>query len=118
MISTWPRRLACLAAAVIALIWVLYPLEPFQHYLALKTGTLNEPGEYYGFWSGFGSVMERLVELAVIGAILLWKHNCHQPGCPYPGKFPAVEGGGWHYCRKHHTTGGVHVDPPSEGGTT
>lgn len=115
MISTWPRRLAWLAAIVTAVIWVFYPLEPFQHFLALKTGTLNESGEYYGFMSGFGSIMERLVELAVIGGILLWKHNCHEPGCPYPGKYPSLEDGSWHYCKKHHNTDGVQ---PTEDGTS
>jgi hypothetical protein len=54
---------------------------------------------WYGFWSGPGSIIERLIELAVIGGILWRKHNCHQPGCPRIGRFPD---GQWHVCRRHH----------------
>ena len=48
-----------------------------QHWLAVHTGTVNEAGPYYGFWSGFGS---DLGELALIGAVygMLRKHNCHE----------------------------------------
>jgi hypothetical protein len=60
----------------------------------------------YLFWSGIGSILERLVELAVIGGILLRKHNCHSAGCPWIGRFPANEGNGWLYCRRHHATNG------------
>lgn len=63
-------------------------------------------GPWYGFWSGFAGIMERLVELAVIGWVLLRKHNCHQPGCPFIGRFPGQEQG-WHYCRRHHQSAGA-----------
>jgi hypothetical protein len=35
-----------------------------DHWLAVHTGTVNEPGPYYGFWSGFGS---DIAEFGIIG---------------------------------------------------
>lgn len=69
------------AAGIVA--WVLYA-SAFNHWLAVHTGTVNEPGPYYGFWSGFGS---DIAEFGNIGAIataayqLVRKFNCHEPGC-------------------------------------
>jgi len=37
------------------------------HWLAVHTGTVDEAGPYYGFWSGFGS---DLGEAALIGAVI------------------------------------------------
>lgn len=105
-----------LVLVVLLMLYLLlngWPIEPEQHWVAVHTGTVNEPGSYYGFWSGFGSILERVVELLVIGFILLRKHNCHERGCPRMGRFPALEGGGWSYCRKHHRTNGEHTDAGS-----
>ena len=72
----------CAASAAIAL-WVLHP--PLSgHWLQVHTGTVNEPGPYYGFWSGFGSDLEEFGILGAIGAgiyQLVKKYNCHEPGC-------------------------------------
>ena len=86
-----------------------------MHWLYVHTGLSSAGGAWYLFWSGFGSLFERTIELVVIGGILLRKHNCHSRGCPRIGRFPAVEGGGWQYCRKHHTTNGEHPGE-SDGG--
>jgi hypothetical protein len=43
-----------LGAALASVFWVLNA-RPVDHWLAVHTGTVNEPGPYYGFWSGFGS---------------------------------------------------------------
>lgn len=75
---------AVLAAVVAAasLTWILHA-SPVNHWLAVHTGTVNEPGPYYGFWSGFGS---DLAEFGILGAIgtgvyqLVKKYNCHEPG--------------------------------------
>ena len=50
------------------------------HWLAVHTGTVNEAGPYYGFFSGFGS---DLTELALVGALigLLRKHQCAVHRC-------------------------------------
>jgi hypothetical protein len=53
------------------------------HWLQVHMGTVNEPGLYYGFWSGFGSDLEEFGILGAIGAAiysLFRKYNCHEPG--------------------------------------
>jgi hypothetical protein len=75
----------------------------FQHWLAVHTGTVNEPGPYYGFWSGFGGILERLVELSVIAAILLRRHNCEVRGCWRIGRHDTAAG--HNVCRQHHPDG-------------
>lgn len=74
--------------------------ETIIHWLAIHTGTLNEPGGYYGFWSGFGS---DIGEVALIGAVVAMyrKHNCHVKGCWRIAHFP-IEGTPFIVCRKHH----------------
>jgi hypothetical protein len=75
-----------------------------NHWLAVHTGTLNEPGPYYAFWSGFGS---DLAEFGIIGAIgtgvyqIVRKYNCHEPGCWRVGNHPAA-GGQFLLCYRHH----------------
>jgi len=83
-------------------------LEPLLHWLAVHTGTVNEAGPYYGFWSGFGS---DLGEVTLIGAVLgtYYKHNCHHPRCWRVGRH-VVDGTPW--CNKHHEAA---RQPGSEG---
>ena len=89
------------AAGIVA--WVLNA-SAFNHWLAVHTGTVNEPGPYYGFWSGFGS---DIAELGIIGAIataayqLIKKFNCHEPGCWRVGNHEAA-GGQFYLCWRHH----------------
>ena len=73
-------------------------MEPFLHWLAVHTGTLNEPGPYYGFFSGFGS---DIGELAIIGGLvsLYRKHTCHKDGCWRISRH-VVDGSPW--CNRHH----------------
>jgi len=68
------------------------------HWLAVHTGTVNESGPYYGFWSGFGS---DLGEVAIVGGLLTMvrKHNCHQRHCWRIGRH-LVDGTPW--CNRHH----------------
>src|SRR5215468_8608712 len=94
--------LACAASAVIVL-WVL-DASQFGHWLQVHTGTVNEPGPYYGFWSGFGSDLEEFGILGAIGAgiyQLVKKYNCHEPGCWRVGQYPAA-GGQFLLCYRHH----------------
>jgi hypothetical protein len=94
--------LICAAVAGITL-WVIHG-RPVGHWLQVHTGTVNEPGPYYGFWSGFGS---DLTEFGVIGAVgtaayqLFKKYNCHQPRCWRVGTHPAA-GGDFSLCYRHH----------------
>src|SRR5215471_7889849 len=74
------------------------------HWLQIHTGTVNEPGPYYGFWSGFGS---DLAEFSILGAVgtaayqVVKKYNCHAPGCWRVGTHPAA-GGQFLLCYGHH----------------
>ena len=92
----------CAAVAGIAL-WVIHA-RLVGHWLQVHTGTVNETGPYYGFWSGFGS---DLTEFGLIGAIatavyqLVRKYNCHEPGCWRVGNHPAA-GGQFSLCYLHH----------------
>ena len=94
--------LICAASAVIVL-WVLGASQ-FGHWLQVHTGTINESGPYYGFWSGFGSDLEEFGILGAIGAgiyQLVKKYNCHEPGCWRIGQHPAA-GGQFLLCYRHH----------------
>jgi len=94
----WPLVIAaavvCAAAAAIAL-WVTdAPL--LGHWLQIHTGTINESGPYYGFWSGFGSDLEEFGILGAVGAAiyqLVKKYNCHEPGVIARELWQATE---WH----------------------
>jgi hypothetical protein len=70
------------------------------HWLEVHTGTVNEPGPYYGFFSGFGS---DLGEVALIGGLITFvRHaNCGAPGCWRLGKHPTADNI-HRLCRHHH----------------
>jgi hypothetical protein len=91
------------AVAVGVALWVIHA-RLVGHWLQVHTGTINETGPYYGFWSGFGS---DLTEFGIIGAIatgvyqLVKKYNCHYPGCWRVGNHPAA-GGQFSLCYLHH----------------
>lgn len=73
-------------------------------WLQIHTGTVNESGPYYGFFSGFGS---DLGEIAIVGGVATiiagaWhKVNCHNEGCWRIG-IHHVAGGQYVVCRKHN----------------
>lgn len=77
------------------------------HVLGFDYGQPYGHGLWYNFWSGFGSDVQ---EFAILGAMIAGyrKINCHYNGCPRIGRFPANEGGNWHYCKVHHNTNGIH----------
>lgn len=72
----------------------------FQHWLAVVTGTVNEGGPFYGWWSGFGA---DLGEVTLVGGVWLLyrKHNCGTKGCWRIGKHPTADGT-FMLCRQHH----------------
>jgi len=91
------------AAVVVAAVWIVHA-RLFGHWLQVHTGVVNEPGPYYGFWSGFGSDLEEFGILGAIGAALyqlVKKYNCHEPGCWRLGNHPAA-GGQFNLCYRHH----------------
>jgi hypothetical protein len=93
--------LGVVAAGIV--LWIVYA-STVNHWLAVHTGTVNESGPYYGFWSGFGS---DIAEFGVLGAIaaaiyqLFRKYNCHEPGCWRVGTHSAA-GGQFNLCYHHH----------------
>ncbi len=94
--------LTCTAVVAIA-VWVVHARQ-VGSWLQVHTGTINESGPYYGFWSGFGSDLE---EFGILGGIaagvyqLVKKHNCHEPGCWRVGQYPAADGQ-FMLCYRHH----------------
>jgi hypothetical protein len=94
--------LICAAVASVV-IWLAHA-RLMGHWLQVHTGTVNEPGPYYGFWSGFGSDLEEFGILGAVGAAiyqLVKKYNCHEPGCWRVGNHPAA-GGQFNLCYRHH----------------
>jgi hypothetical protein len=89
--------------AVVLAAW-FYRASVVNHWLAVHTGTVDESGPYYGFWSGFGS---DIAEFGILGGIaaaayqLFKKYNCHEPGCWRVGTHPAA-GGQFVLCYRHH----------------
>jgi len=74
------------------------------YWLQFHTGTINEPGPYYGFFSGFGS---DLAEVTIIGGLIAIykKHNCHQRWCWRLGHHALTDpitGMTYNLCRRHH----------------
>jgi hypothetical protein len=94
--------LVCAAVAGV-ILWALHA-RLVGHWLQVHTGTVNEGGPYYGFWSGFGS---DIAEFGILGAIgtglyqLFKKVNCHEPGCWRVGTHPAADGQ-FMLCYRHH----------------
>src|SRR5712692_2282358 len=74
------------------------------YWLQVHTGTVNEAGPYYGFWSGFGS---DIAEVTILGGLIAVykKHNCHQRWCWRMGHHALadpVTGLTYNLCRRHH----------------
>jgi hypothetical protein len=94
-------RVAGLTAAAVILVALAVAGARYgaQHWIAVHTGTVNESGPYYGFWSGFGSDLgEATIVVGIVGAY--HHHNCHVKGCPRLGH--QVEGTPYLACPKHH----------------
>lgn len=71
-------------------------------------GLDNGSGSKYLFWSGFGAILERAIELAALAMILLRKHNCETHHCWRTGRHPWTDpttGQIHRLCRKHHPLG-------------
>jgi hypothetical protein len=51
----------------VIVLWVIHSRQA-GYWLQVHTGTINESGPYYGFWSGFGSDIEEFGILGATGA--------------------------------------------------
>jgi hypothetical protein len=93
--------LICVLIAVVLIVW---GWRVVFNWIEVHTGTVNESGPYYGFWSGFGS---DLGEVTLVAAVLAGvygayrRHNCQDPKCWRLGKHPS-EGGTFIFCHHHH----------------
>lgn len=98
-IPGWIKAAVALGAIVIiAVIFGLWHTFYF-HWFQVHTGTINETGPYYGFWSGFGSDLGEGTIVVAIAAT--WRHhNCHVKGCARLGR--RVDGTPYLACPKHH----------------
>ena len=61
-------------------------------WIEVHTGTVNESGPFYGFWSGFGSDLGEVTLLAAAYG-LYRAHNCHAHRCPWIGRHPYEKDG-------------------------
>ena len=93
-------KLVVLLVAIVVLALVIAAFhDAIWHWFEVHTGTVNESGPYYGFWSGFGSDIGEAT--LVVGVAAAWRHhNCHSRGCPWLGR--PVEGTPYVACPKHH----------------
>ena len=74
--------------------------QALWHWFEIHTGTVNESGPYYGFWSGFGSDIGEVSLL--VGIVVGLRHiNCHVIGCRSI-RTHLVVGTPYRACRKHH----------------
>jgi len=78
--------------------------QAILYWLEIHTGTVNESGPYYGFFSGFGS---DIAEFAILGGVVQFyrQHNCHVKRCKRFKTFKFVEkatGNEYKLCKKHH----------------
>lgn len=73
------------------------------HFIEVKTGTVNEPGPFYGFWSGFGSDLTEFVSF-VTAVYMIYRHtNCHVAKCPRISKHEyEMDGAKYKLCKVHH----------------
>lgn len=83
---TWKRYVLIFFGVLVGTLAILMGVNwlMFEHWAAIHTGTLNESGPYYGFWSGFGSDLGEATLIATVatGAIAGYrKINCHTKGC-------------------------------------
>jgi hypothetical protein len=89
-------------------VWLTGSHDVFWHWIEVHTGTVNESGPYYGFWSGFGSDLGEVTLIAAIltPAVMAARHsNCHTRGCwritMHKVKDPQT-GVEYRQCHKHH----------------
>jgi hypothetical protein len=90
-----------LALVIIAVIAIVFAVSHdfYFHWFEVHTGTVNESGPYYGFWSGFGSDIGEATIL--VGLVTVYRHhNCHVKGCAHLGR--KVDGTPYVACPKHH----------------
>jgi hypothetical protein len=95
------KRIILIVMSVVAVALIIAFAKEIWFWIEVHTGTVNEPGPYYGFWSGFGSdIGEGAIVIGLIG--LFRKANCHIPRCPLLSHHEyEMDGVKYKLCRKH-----------------
>jgi hypothetical protein len=79
-VRRWVTAAVVFVVATVLVALLIASFRTVWWWFEVHTGTVNEGGPYYGFWSGFGS---DLGEAAIIvgGVQLLRRANCHTRRC-------------------------------------
>lgn len=99
----YPWLYNALIVVVLLLAWGIFEWNTTHfglgYWLQVHTGTVNEPGPYYGFFSGFGS---DITEITLLGGIIVIgrRFNCHTTRCWRIGRHH-VAGGQYLICGRH-----------------
>lgn len=104
------RQIVVIVGAIVGLTLLLHfgvgeilahhVLSNQWHWVEVHTGTVNESGPYYGFFSGFGSDLGEAT--LATGLVTAYLHvNCHNKGCPRLGRHVTPKG--YRLCKKHVT---------------
>lgn len=83
---------------------MIHLLQVVWYWFEVHTGTVNEGGPYYGFWSGFGSVFVTPSIFAAM-AMYWWHTRCHVKTCLKRGKhdfFDKDNNATYKLCPVHH----------------
>jgi hypothetical protein len=95
----WLKLATGLVIIVVLAVLIALWHDFYFHWFEVHTGTINETGTYYAFWSGFGSDIGEAT--LVVGVAAVWRHhNCHVKGCLHLGR--PVPGTPYIACPKHH----------------
>lgn len=100
-------------SSIILLGGLVWTGVAFYRWWEVHTGTVNEPGPYYGFWSGYGSVViPPILNIVGIGGLWWWHHSCHEIGCLRHARYPVTLGVTTYLvCHRHHPG----IDRPQPG---
>jgi len=91
--------LLTILGVLVGIVVVALFFATVRHWLAVHTGTVNESGPYYGFWSGFGSDLGEVT--LVVGVAALYKrYKCQT--C-WRLAHHQVEGTHYRVCHHHWT---------------
>jgi hypothetical protein len=76
-------------------------MNPVPHWFLHYTGSDNTSGVWYGFWSGFGSIiLPPLLNALAVAAVFWWHHQCHVGGCFWYAR--RTTAAGERACWMHH----------------
>lgn len=88
--------LAILAAGTVICLLLEYWPHVRNEFFVLS-GSRNEPGGWYGLWSGFGGALPDVLIFSAMAG-WYWHKNCHVHHCWRVGRHPA---GPYVVCRRH-----------------